>query len=87
MAFDLTLTDEQVSARDWAQEFARKEMREATVDGVAAHRHYDEVEEFPWPIVEKAAEVGLYGLDYYTMAGQDPTGLTSAPSRIRACAG
>jgi acyl-CoA dehydrogenase len=78
MAFDLTLTEEQGAARDWAHEFARKEMRDATVEGLPAHRHYDEVEEFPWPIVEKAAEVGLYGLDYYTMVGQDPTGLTQA---------
>lgn len=78
MPFDLTLTEEQQSARKWAQEFARKEMREATVEGLPAHRYYDEVEEFPWPIVQKAAEVGLYGLDYYQMAGQDPTGLTNA---------
>jgi acyl-CoA dehydrogenase len=76
--FDLKLTEEQEAARSWAHDFARKEMREATVDGVPAHRHYDEVEEFPWPIVQKAAEVGLYGLDYYTMAGQDGTGLTQA---------
>jgi acyl-CoA dehydrogenase len=78
VSFDLTLTEEQEAARKWAHEFARKEMREQVVDGVPAHRHYDEVEEFPWPIVEKAAEVGLYGLDYYSMAGQDPTGLTQA---------
>jgi acyl-CoA dehydrogenase len=78
VSFDLKLTEEQLSAQKWAHDFARKEMREATVDGVPAHRHYDEVEEFPWPIVQKAAEVGLYGLEYYQMAGQDPTGLTQA---------
>ena len=78
MTFDLSLTEEQQSAQSWAHEFARKEMREATVEGLPAHRYYDEVEEFPWPIVQKAAEVGLYGLEYYQMAGQDPTGITSA---------
>jgi acyl-CoA dehydrogenase len=78
VAFDLALTDEQQQARDWAHDFARNEIREAEVDGVPVHRHYDEAEEFPWPVVEKAASVGLYGLDYYTMAGQDATGLTSA---------
>ena len=78
MTFSLALSEEQRSARDWAHDFAVKEMREAEVDGVKAHRHYDETESFPWPIVQKAAEVGLYGMDYYTMAGQDPTGLTSA---------
>jgi acyl-CoA dehydrogenase len=78
MAFDLTLTEEQEQARTWAHDFAQKEMRDATVEGLPAHRYYDEEETFPWPIVEKAAQVGLYGLDYYSMAGQDTTGLTSA---------
>ncbi|GGI08809.1 acyl-CoA dehydrogenase family protein [Egicoccus halophilus] len=78
MVFDLTLTDEQQQTRQWAHDFARREMREATVDGVPVHRHYDEAEEFPWPVVQKAAGIGLYGLDYYQMVGQDPSGITSA---------
>ena len=78
MTFSLALTEEQEAARDWARDFAVKEMRKAEVEGMRAHRYYDETESFPWPIVEKAAEVGLYGMDYYTMAGQDPTGITSA---------
>ena len=78
MAFDLSLTEEQVAAQKWAHDFAVNEMREAEVEGMKAHRYYDETESFPWPIVEKAAEVGLYGLDYYQMAGEDPTGITSA---------
>ncbi|MBW3664524.1 MAG: acyl-CoA dehydrogenase family protein [Actinobacteria bacterium] len=77
MTFNLQLTEEQIQAQKWAHEFAQKEMREAEVDGLAAHRYYDEHEEFPWPIVEKAAQIGLYGMDYYQMAGQDPSGLTS----------
>jgi len=51
------LTDEQREIRDWVHAFAEKEIRP-----VAAH--YDEVEEFPWPVVKKAAEVGLYGVDF-----------------------
>ena len=78
MSFSLALTEEQQQARDWAHDFAQKEMREKEVDGFPAHRYYDEAEDFPWEIVEKAAEVGLYGMDYYTMAGQDTTGLTTA---------
>ena len=78
MTFSIALSEEQESARDWAHDFALKEMREAEVEGMKAHRYYDETESFPWPIVEKAAEVGLYGMDYYEMAGQDPTGITSA---------
>ncbi len=78
MAFDLTLTEEQQQARDWAHDFAQKEFRDAQIDGMAAHRYYDETESFPWEIVKKAYDVGLYGMDYYTMAGQDPTGITTA---------
>lgn len=78
MAFDLKLTEEQEAARDWAHDFADNEMRKAQIDGMGAHRYYDETESFPWPIVQKAAEVGLYGLDYYKMSGEDPTGITTA---------
>ncbi|TMC02787.1 MAG: acyl-CoA dehydrogenase family protein, partial [Chloroflexi bacterium] len=46
------LTDEQREIRDWVHAFAEKEIRP-----VAAQ--YDESEEFPWPVVKKAAEVGL----------------------------
>src|SRR5438128_5333192 len=64
------LTDEQREIKDWVHSFAEKEIRP-----VAAH--YDETEEFPWPVVKKAAEVGLYGLEFYTeMVGGDPSGVT-----------
>src|SRR5439155_50431 len=33
-------------------------------------------EEFPWPVVRKAAEVGLYGFDLYAQTQSDPTGLS-----------
>ncbi len=78
MAFSLSLTEEQIASRDWAREFARKEILEAQVDGMPAYRYYDEHETFPWPIVKKAAEIGLYGFDYYTQTGQDATGITTA---------
>ena len=70
MTFSLALSEEQQSAQQWAHDFAEKEIRPAAA-------HYDETEEFPWEIVKKAAGIGLYGLDYYQMSGQDPTGLTS----------
>jgi acyl-CoA dehydrogenase len=42
----------------------------------AAHE-WDEREEFPWPIVEEAAKIGLYGFDFMANAMMgDPTGLT-----------
>lgn len=63
------LTEEQRDLRKWAHDFAENEIRP-----VAAH--YDETEEFPWEVLKKAAEVGLYSLDVYAQAAQDPSGLT-----------
>ena len=28
-------------------------------------RAYDETEEFPWPVISKAAEIGLYAPEFY----------------------
>jgi alkylation response protein AidB-like acyl-CoA dehydrogenase len=66
---DFTLTEEQRELQKWAHEFAEKEIRP-----VAAH--YDDTEEFPWPVVKKAAEVGLYSFDLYAQTQSDPTGLS-----------
>ncbi|MQA99741.1 MAG: acyl-CoA dehydrogenase [Actinobacteria bacterium] len=66
---DLSLTEEQLELQKWAHEFAEKEIRP-----VAAQ--YDESEEFPWPVVKKAAEAGLYSLDLYMQSQQDASGLT-----------
>src|SRR5437764_10851461 len=63
------LTEEQRELQKWAHDFAEKEIRP-----VAAH--YDETEEFPWDVLKKAAEVGLYSIDVYVQAAQDPSGLT-----------
>src|SRR2546423_15547616 len=52
MPLDFTLTPEQEDIKGLAHEFAEKEIRP-----VAAH--YDETEEFPWPVLKKAHEVGL----------------------------
>ena len=66
---DFQLTEDHLTAKKWAAEFAQKEIRPVAAE-------YDESEEFPWPVVKKAAEVGLYSLDFYTeMSGQDTTGL------------
>src|SRR5881397_2968250 len=63
------LTEEQIEFRKWVREFAEKEIRP-----VAAH--YDETEDFPWPVVKKAAEIGLYDFNFYIQAGSDESGLT-----------
>ena len=66
---DFQLTEDHLTAKKWAAEFAEKEIRPVAAE-------YDESEDFPWPVVKKAAEVGLYSLDFYTeMSGQDASGL------------
>ncbi len=52
MPLDFTLSQEQEEIQALAHEFAEKEIRP-----VAAH--YDETEEFPWPVLKKAHQVGL----------------------------
>ena len=66
---DFSLNEEQKEIQKWAHEFAEKEIRPVAAE-------YDESEEFPWPVLKKAAEAGLYSLDIYMQAQADPTGLT-----------
>jgi alkylation response protein AidB-like acyl-CoA dehydrogenase len=65
------LTDEQKEIRDWVHDFAEREIRPV------AHE-YDESEEFPWPVVEKAAKVGLYSVDFLQQTFADQTGIMPA---------
>jgi acyl-CoA dehydrogenase len=62
------LSEDQVAAQKWAREFAEKEIRPVAP-------HYDETEDFPWPVLSKAADIGLYGMDFYRMIGEDETGV------------
>jgi alkylation response protein AidB-like acyl-CoA dehydrogenase len=66
---DFSLSEHHQELRKWAHEFAEREIRP-----VAAQ--YDESEEFPWPVVKKAAEAGLYSIDIFLQHQQDETGLT-----------
>jgi acyl-CoA dehydrogenase len=67
--FSLSLSEDQTQIQKWVHGFAEDVMRPA------AHE-WDEREEFPWPIVEQAAEIGLYGWEFLMNAMQDDTGLT-----------
>jgi hypothetical protein len=67
--FSLSLNDDQLQLKDWVHQFAVDTIRPA------AHE-WDEREEFPWPVVQEAAKIGLYGLDFIMNAMADPTGLT-----------
>src|SRR3954471_10352552 len=67
--FSLSLTQDQKDIRDWVHGFA---------DGVvrpAAHE-WDEREETPWPIIQEAAKIGLYGWESMQQFAGDPSGLT-----------
>ena len=65
------LSEDQREIRDWVHDFAEREIRP-----VAAH--YDETEEFPWPVVKKAAEIGLYSHEFLGQTFADTTGIMPA---------
>ena len=68
--FSLALNEEQEQLKDWVHQFAADVVRPAAEE-------WDEREEFPWPIVEEAAKIGLYGFDFMAQAMMgDATGLT-----------
>lgn len=67
--FNLGLTEEQQQLKEWVHDFAEKEVRPVAAE-------YDESEETPWPVIEKAAEIGLYSAEFLMQAFADPTGLT-----------
>ena len=54
--------------RDWVHQFAADVVRPAAAE-------WDEREEFPWPVVEEAAKVGIYSLDFFATQSFDETGL------------
>jgi len=41
----------------------------------SAGAEWDEREETPWPVLEEAAKIGLYSLDFYTQQYLDSSGL------------
>src|SRR3954465_9230324 len=68
--FSLALNEDQQQIKEWVHDFA------ATVVRPAAHE-WDEREEFPLPIVQEAAKIGLYSFDFFAQASMgDNTGLT-----------
>ena len=67
--YSLELSQDQKDIRDWAHGFAEQTVRPA------AHE-WDEREEFPWPVVQEAAKIGLYGFESIAQFWADPSGLT-----------
>src|SRR5439155_4196022 len=67
--FSLQLSQDQRDIREWVHGFA------ADVVRPAAHE-WDEKEQTPWPIIQEAAKIGLYGYEGMAQFFADPTGLT-----------
>ncbi len=65
--FSLEMNEDQLQVIKWVHEFAENVVRPA------AHE-WDEREETPWPIIEEAAQVGLYSFDFVASCFADPTG-------------
>lgn len=62
------LGPDHVELREWIHRFAADVIRPAASE-------WDEREEFPWPVLEEAAKIGLYSLDFFATQSFDETGL------------
>jgi alkylation response protein AidB-like acyl-CoA dehydrogenase len=67
-AFSMALSEDQLAVRDWLHGFAADVIRPAAAE-------WDEREETPWPIIQEAAKVGIYSLDFYAQQYFDPSGV------------
>jgi alkylation response protein AidB-like acyl-CoA dehydrogenase len=66
--FSLELGPDVREMRDWVHGFAADTIRPAAAE-------WDEREETPWPILEEAAKLGLYSLDFFSQQWLEPSGL------------
>ncbi len=67
--FSLALNEDQLQLQKWVHDFSESVIR-------PAGEEWDEKEEYPWPVVEEAAKIGLYGWEIMAETGNDPTGLS-----------
>ena len=78
--FSMKLNEDQLTLQKWVHDFAENVVR-------PAGEEWDEKEEFPYPIVEQAKEIGLYSWEFMAEAMMnDPTGL-SMPIASKSCSG
>ena len=66
--FSLEPSQDVRDVRDWAHGFAKDVIRPAGAE-------WDEREETPWPIIQEAAKIGLYSLDFFANQWLEPSGL------------
>jgi acyl-CoA dehydrogenase len=67
--FSMALNQDQKDIRDWVHGFAENVVRPAASE-------WDEREETPWPVIQEAAKIGLYGFEGIAQFWADETGLT-----------
>ncbi|MGN6252832.1 MAG: acyl-CoA dehydrogenase family protein [Marmoricola sp.] len=68
MSVSFELTEDQQDLQKWMHDFAADVVRPAAAQ-------YDESETFPWPILQEAAKIGLYSLDFFFAQSLDESGL------------
>jgi alkylation response protein AidB-like acyl-CoA dehydrogenase len=78
--FSLDLNEDQLQIQKWVHDFAEEVVRPAGAE-------WDEREETPWPIIEEAAQIGLYSWEFVANAFADPQGLTFALACEELCWG
>jgi alkylation response protein AidB-like acyl-CoA dehydrogenase len=69
VGFSLDLTEDQRDLRDWVHGFAESVVRPAAAE-------WDEREATPWPVIQEAAKIGLYGFESLADLFGDPSGLS-----------
>jgi acyl-CoA dehydrogenase len=67
--FSLDLNEDQLQMQKWVHDFSENVIRPVAAE-------YDEKEETPWPVIQEAANIGLYSQEAMTSFFTDPTGLT-----------
>jgi acyl-CoA dehydrogenase len=67
--FTLELNQDQKDIREWVHGFAEGVVRPAAAE-------WDEREETPWPVIQEAANIGLYSFEAMGQFWGDETGLT-----------
>jgi acyl-CoA dehydrogenase len=66
--FSMDLTQDQRDVREWVHGFAERTVRPAASE-------WDEREETPWPVIQEAAQIGLYGFEALAQFWSDESGL------------
>ncbi len=69
--FSLELSEDQLQLQKWVHDFAEDVVRPAAAE-------WDRREETPWPILQEAAKIGLYGWEFLAeIMMNDKTGMSS----------